>query len=150
MKWNDLTKEDKLLVYFSEKLVNDKMNFVISDDVDRVISYGITKSKTSLSSMLQTLKNKGGIGSPGGGYGEWYLTQKGYDYTEALYHELEDETDEPESNEDDIEEEQPDFEEQTGTSINAPFDAMSKSFAAMAESFKAMGVAFAAMAQAYR
>lgn len=145
MNWNDLTKEQKLLVYFYEKLVNDKVNFVISDDIDHVIAYGMTKSKVSLNSMLQTLKNKGYIESLGNG--EWTLTDDGYDYAEVMHHELDDE-DEP-SDEDDIDEEQPNFDDQPDPTTNVAFDAVSKSFAAMAESFKAMEQAFAALAKAF-
>lgn len=146
MNWNDLTKEQKLLVYFYGALVNDKVNFVISDDIDSVIAYGITKSKTSLNSMLQTLKNKRWIESLGNG--EWSLTDDGYDYAEALCHELDDE-DEP-SDEDDIDENQHNFDEQPDPTTNVAFDAMSKSFAAMAESFKAMEQAFAALAKTFK
>lgn len=143
MKFEDLTKQVRLLVYMYDNEAGENGPFTIADDGLAVIKSGITKNKLSLSSMLNILANKGYIEHDG--YWGWVLTKDGCEVAYTAIQTL-DEDEHPQDSDDNNEEELEDAEEQPAVFANA---AMKIAFESMAKSFEAMSKSFAALSQIY-
>lgn len=152
MKFEDLPKQARLLVYMHDNEAENHSPFTIADDGVAVIESGITKNKMSLSSMLNILANKGYIEH--NGYCGWLLTEDGHEAALIAINSLDDdvaipyfnEAEQPQDSNDSNEEEFEDTEEQPTVFANA---AMKTAFESMAKSFEAMSKSFAALSQMY-
>ena len=144
MKFNDLKKWQKLLIYMYTHNVND--TFTVAKYGDDVIKHGIVKNKNALYSMINDLREKSYIFNPGDGY---LLSNIGWDY---LYHQLEDWLDSETDFDSEIDENCPST-EQPNSFENSPVasanDSMKTAFESMAKSFEAMSKSFAALSQMY-
>lgn len=145
MKFEDLTKQDRLLIYML-KNERDGNYFTIKDNADDIIRLGIAPNKNALSAMLTALRND--VYVVHGPERNWELSIEGYQVACDLIAQVEDfdevewEADEPEEVEDEVEDEELEEVEQPNTFVNnamkQSFDAMSKAFASMAKSFEAL------------
>lgn len=81
MNIDDLPKNRQLLIFMMNRINSCNESFTVADDGYDVVAFGITKNAKSLSSMLQSLANKGLIEQ--GGHANWFLTDLGE--TEATY-----------------------------------------------------------------
>ena len=145
MKFEDLTKQGRLLIYMLKNEVNGHY-FTLKDNADDIIRLGIAPNKNALSAMLTTLRND--VYVVHGPERSWGLSIEGERVARDLVAQVEDldevewEADEPDEVEDEVEDEEPEEVEQPNTFVNdamkQSFDAMAKAFASMAKSFEAL------------
>lgn len=83
MKFNDLKKWQKLLIYMYTH--NDIDTFTVAKYGDDVIKYGIVKNKNALYPIINDLRENSYIYNPGDGY---LLTNDGCYYCDDLYQQI--------------------------------------------------------------
>ena len=140
MKFNDLKKWQKLLIYMNE--CNDNDTFTVAQNGDDIIEYGIVKNKNALYSMINDLHEKSLIYNPGDG---WLLTNNGCDYCDDLYQQINGDC--PWNTDEDEYSAQPNISENsaaasTDDSMKTAFESMAQSFKSMAQSFNSLGISF--------
>ena len=144
MKINDITKQQRLLVFMYE-LEEKNIIFGASHLRDQAIAYGIAPNKKALSSMLYNLSKDNLIYKYNDGNNGWLLSTIGWDNANYLYHQLEDwfdsETDE------NLSVEQPNISEDSvpvdaNNTMKTAFESMAQSFNSIAQSFNSLGISF--------
>ena len=142
MKFNDLKKWQKLLIYMYTHNVNDM--FTVAKNGDDVIKYGIVKNKNALYSMINDLREKAYIYNPSDGY---FLTDTGCYYCDDLYQQISSYCPWDIDEDEDEYSAQPNISENfaaasTNDSMKKAFESMAQSFKSMAQSFNSLGISF--------